>query len=199
MSYSAGGRPWHELTYRRELSIVKIAFIIVTLAGAAAVAAGVSAPSAAPRRAMAVDHGTSLVSLAKNYSSLEELKRDSSAIVLARAGNRTQKKVGRASVSVVDVEIDEVLWGEVPSRSVPIGQLGSWEDAGVELRRGDEYLLFLHEYEIVRGKATGLYLVTGGQGAYVRSHSASTYAYAGGQRPADLPQRLTAAQVLSLR
>lgn len=131
----------------------------------------------------------------KDYNNLAELKQDSVAIVQVTASRAEQKSLNDIPTTLTNVSVDEVLWGNLPERSLSIQQLGRMDmdlhDTGSLLENGKSYLLYVKPFHMSPGDNTGLHQITGGQGVYEFDAAKSEYRFIGGGTP-DLPKRITA-------
>lgn len=134
-------------------------------------------------------------SLAKNYNTIEELKKDSVAIVRATAAGSSPRSVNGLPMTATTVNVSHVYWGKVPARSLSVEQLGSVgvdsHDTSALLTAGNEYILFLMPFHMTPGDNTGVHLVTGEQGAWIRKPDEAGYTFIGaGSDATRLPRQL---------
>jgi hypothetical protein len=130
----------------------------------------------------------------KEYQSLEELKRDSTVVVRATAGDATVESLNGIPVTITTVKVSDTRWGKLTSKTLSVLQVGDdsvlSDDFAQVLKKGAEYIMFLKPYHLVPGDSTGRYIVTGDQGVYALDGQGGNYRFAGGgepQLPASIP------------
>jgi len=130
----------------------------------------------------------------KEYRSLEELKRDSTVVVRATAGDATVESLNGIPVTVTTVKVSDARWGKLPLTTLSVLQMGDdtvvSDDFAQILKKGSEYIMFLKPYHLVPGDNTGRYIVTGDQGVYALDDQGAGYQFVGGgapQLPASIP------------
>lgn len=137
----------------------------------------------------------------KDYTSLAELRAESTAIIRGTVESSTRDKLEDLPVTISKVRVREVLWGKVPSDVLAVQQAGDetmqLHDTGEILAKDREYLLFVKPFELKPGEHTGRWLITGDQGTFARSNDGSTFQFAGAGSPPELPKTLRATAVES--
>ncbi len=146
----------------------------------------------------------------KAYSSINELMRDSTAVVvvtaLAGASRLASDEEGQSELSatVTHVRVDRLLWGNLEGESTLFNrQLGnsSPEMSGVRpySEASTHYALFITPFEFREGVSTGQYLVTGDSAEYLDDGGSCTLLSkeVGEQIPRILTEKELAAALLS--
>ncbi|MFF3453637.1 hypothetical protein ACFYXH_04755 [Streptomyces sp. NPDC002730] len=136
----------------------------------------------------------------KDYKTFAELKQDSTAVVKVTASGSVKDGLNKIPTTVTTVNVDSVLWGKVPAKSLAIQQLGrsnmKLDDTGALLVAGRQYLLFVQPFHLTRGDNTSLYQITGGQGVYQLDKKNSEYSFTGGGAP-KLPKEFAAEEAVN--
>lgn len=176
---------------------------------AAVTACSTEQPAAGPTSAEAVAPAPGIqASLVKEYDSFDEAAADSDIAIRGTAGTSTEKVVNGMTFTVTTVHVSEWLDGSGPD-TVRVMQVGTAESVGLDGRNeatggdfpailapGQEYLLYLYEWYLnTPSEHTGLFMITGGVGAYSADEDGSKWQYAG--RPA--PHDFTESPVVSQR
>ncbi|GGQ87352.1 hypothetical protein [Couchioplanes azureus] len=134
------------------------------------------------------------VSRAKDYTTMAQLKRDSTAILMGTAGASSVEETAGIQFTVTQFTVNKVMWGSVPSGTVAIRQLGGpaadSEDTSVLLSEGSRYVVFLKPFEMTPGVATGQYIVTGDRGLYQLDGKGRQYTFKGGSE-SSLPSSIS--------
>ncbi|MFC8704917.1 hypothetical protein OHA57_13015 [Streptomyces anulatus] len=144
------------------------------------------------------------VSQVNRYTDLDQMQRDSSAVVVADAVDSTTATHDRIPITKTSAKIRKVLAGSVPESTVNVEQLGTDKvdspDTSRLMKSGETYLLYLSKDS---GKENGEdFVITGGDGIYVlQGHR---YVYRGGpptgpgrSLPTELPADETEEKVTS--
>ncbi|MFE9381002.1 hypothetical protein [Streptomyces sp. NPDC006855] len=123
----------------------------------------------------------------KDYNTFAELRQDSVAAVRVTVADSAEQSLNTVPTTVTNVTVDGALWGKVPVKSLAIQQLGrsnmDLKDTGAILKKGEQYILFIKPFHMTPGDDTGLYQITGEQGAYRLNKKNSAYEFAGGGKP----------------
>jgi hypothetical protein len=169
----------------KKLALLAVAAAFVTACGSAA----------ADNRTAQPETATGLhVSRIKDYKSIAELKAASTAVVRATVASSTVEKLNDLPITISTVEVRKTLWGQVPSETLAILQVGDESmvphDTGAILSKGREYLLFVTPYHLTPNDNTGRYVITGDQGNFVLDSKGDSFAFAGAGNPPGLPRSL---------
>ncbi|MFD5426575.1 hypothetical protein [Streptomyces sp. NPDC127084] len=174
---------------------MKRIFAVLAACAAVVLASGCGASDSSPKPNASNERNPVLhASRVKDYNSFAELKRDSVAAVSVTAVKSTVGSLNGVATTTVEVKVEKVLWGKLNEVSISVLQLGKagWglEDSGAILEEGQRYVLFVHPYHLKPNDDTGLYVITGGQGAYKLDGEYSEYNFAGGGHPR-LPEEVS--------
>ncbi|WP_026876612.1 hypothetical protein [Jiangella gansuensis] len=187
-------------------------------AGAVAAVAGGDAGPAVPRAVGTADPGGllptspptevtgSTVSWAHSYGSFDELRRNSTAVVVATVesvgpapgpepGVYPGNEVVLESVAL-RVRVEETLWGAVAGESIGVGQLTEDVVLGGPpvMSVGGRYLLFLVAPAVDEWRnSAGLYSITGSDGIYSLADGMATHA---GRAESVLPKTVAESKAL---
>ncbi|MFJ2185024.1 hypothetical protein OG473_25700 [Streptomyces anulatus] len=120
------------------------------------------------------------VSQINRYTDLDQMQRDSVAIIVAHAVDSTSTTHDGFPITETSVKIEKVLAGSVPGSPVNVQQLGSDKvdspDTSRLMKSGETYLLYLSK-DSGKGNSEH-FVITGGDGIYVlQDHQ---YVYQGG-------------------
>lgn len=136
------------------------------------------------------------------YSSIDQLKKDSTLIVVGRGtATSSVERVGTFPFTVRSLQVVTVLKGKPGTDTIKVRQLGNpgeaVDDATTLVRSGDTYLLFLKEFVFSDQKPTGQYVPVGGpSGVYVPGPTAGSWSKTDAQAPR-LPATLETSQLTS--
>ena len=141
----------------------------------------------------------------KGYESMRELAKDSTAIVLATAGDTpVVQMVGKIPFTVTPVTVTQSFRGPAPGTVLKVRQLGDVTMAQVDigggfgphLKPGEQYILFLTPFYFTRGVSTGQHNITGSAGGF--RYNADGTADRMDPESIRLPEKITAKTVQQL-
>ncbi|WP_427893255.1 hypothetical protein ACQHIV_10290 [Kribbella sp. GL6] len=167
-------------------------------------AAGLNSPGD-HKTAAAPAKGLIRVSYVKSYSSLTELRADSSAIVEITAGKQHPEDIAGLPVTVTTAVVKKVIWGKISAASaIELRQVGTSSAVGENTSKllvpGTEYLVFVVPSTGAIDAAPDRLLITGDAGVYELRQE--QYLYRGGnadpERGNSLPTALQADTAVSV-
>ena len=146
--------------------------------------------SAASSRPASATHGLE-GDLAKQYTDIGSLARDSAAVIVAKPTNQAVREPADAAgesgvfVTVTTVDVVKILKGSTPSSTLPVRQL--LVDGDTALAAGMTYVLFITPFTFATAQYNGEWVLTGAVGKY--AVNGANVSLAPGAQPG-LPQRL---------
>jgi hypothetical protein len=149
---------------KRERRWAAAALAAVAIFGLTACTSSAPQHQATPETAIKVSRTTT-------YRSVAEIKKDSSAVVIAIPRSAREMDVNGIPVTVTSAEIKSTIAGKSPA-SIQLQQFGSGTTPSPQtsplLEAGREYLLFIQPLHLVPGDNTGRMVITGDQGIFER-------------------------------
>jgi hypothetical protein len=148
----------------RNVSTLSCALVTVTLI---LIATGCGQTSVGHDHAQHID-----VSYAKTYSSLSELRRSATTVVLIRPTGRTKiVHIGKVPFTVATVEVVEQVAGVHVPHFFALRQLGSSSDnfSYSLVAAGKVYLAYIQHFTTLKGPVGNQYVIIGGSQGLFRS------------------------------
>ena len=111
------------------------------------------------------------VSQVLRYDSLDQIQRDSSAVLLVSPKSARADTLNGIPITLTDVAITASITGSVEASTITIQQFGTATTSSPQtselLEFGQQYLIFVQPFHLIDGDKTGRFVITGDQGVYV--------------------------------
>lgn len=132
----------------------------------------------------------------QTFATLAELRKASTAIVRATAGEQSSGEISGIPTTITKLAVTKVIWGKVAGSDIELRQLGVAGQTGntsMMLESGAEYLIFFVPSTGADDAAPNRYLIAGDAGLY--ELQGDQYMLRGGDMPPEGRNSLPAAMV----
>ena len=134
------------------------------------------------------------VSQALRYDSLDQLERDSSAVLLVSPKSAREDTLNGIPITLTDVAVTGSISGSVQAGTITIQQLGTATTSSPQtselLEFGQRYLIFVQPFHLIDGDETGRFVITGDQGVYILRKNQYQNIGAGSGLPTTIDQEM---------